>query len=430
MKKSIRVFIVISAIYLIAFFGTLFITKYVLDTRSVEDRYSKVSISQVGTSYQLSDTASIPELPDIGAVPLSDACSATLTVTKVWIDRSKGPTYQGAEYIIEFHNETDNPFTDWQLTFCIPEGSIIDDSWNGAFIEKNGVVIVRSEAGNARIKADGTRSVGFVMLTDAATVKVYPVPEMSILFHQEFLLQDSIVTKIAVFTLVIYILTALLFFVSKLSSYRYKLRSERDHKIIVQALRTFANIIDAKDEYTRGHSLRVAVYARELAKRMNLSSDEQQRVFYIALLHDIGKIGIPDAILCKPGALTDTEREQVKRHVVTGGEILKEFTSIEGISDGARYHHERYDGQGYCEGLCGTEIPLVARIIGVADAFDAMSSARCYRPKCTIAYIILEIRDNFGKQFDPVIAQHMLDMINEGVAPIDNTNEEILKKIE
>ncbi len=430
MKKSIRVFIVVSAFYLIAFFGTLLITKYVLENRSIEDRYTKVDISQVGTSYQLSDTPSVPSLPDIGAIPLSNGCSANLTVTKTWIDRSKGPTYQAAEYIIDFRNDTENPFTDWQLTFCVPEGSIINDSWNGNFIEKNGIVIVKSESGSSRIKPGGSRSIGFVMFTDASTVKVYPVPEMNIMFHQEFLMRDSLAVKIAVFTLVIYVLGALLFFVSKISSYRYKLQSEHDHKIIVQALKSFSTIIDAKDEYTRGHSLRVAVYSKELARRLNMSVEEQQRVFYIALLHDIGKIGIPDAILCKPGALTDTEREQIKRHVVTGGDILKDFTSIEGIEDGARYHHERYDGMGYCEGLCGTEIPLVARIIAVADAFDAMSSARCYRLKSSMAYIILELRDNFGKQFDPVIAQHMLDMISDKFAPVDETSEEILKELQ
>ena len=185
-------------------------------------------------------------------------------------------------------------------------------------------------------------------------------------------------------------------------------------KITDQGLLTIANTIDAKDAYTNGHSLRVAAYVREIAKRLELENIDQ--LYYIALLHDIGKIGIPDNILNKPGRLTDAEYDLVRRHTIIGGEILKDFTAVDGIYEGAMYHHERYDGTGYCNGLAGDEIPLAARIIAVADAYDAMTSARCYRPLLDRDIVESELRSCSGKQFDPKIAQVMLDMMEDGSA--------------
>lgn len=128
--------------------------------------------------------------------------------------------------------------------------------------------------------------------------------------------------------------------------------------IIDEALKTFANIIDAKDKYTNGHSMRVAAYSRELAKKLSLSEEEQERIYYIALMHDIGKIGVADGILNKPGKLTPEEQDVIRNHPRIGGEILKDFKSLPGIGDGARYHHERYDGTGYNEGLKGGDSVL------------------------------------------------------------------------
>lgn len=199
-----------------------------------------------------------------------------------------------------------------------------------------------------------------------------------------------------------------------------RLRRQRQEYrgIVEQALRTFANTIDAKDPYTNGHSLRVALYSREITRRLGYSENDQESVFYIALLHDIGKIGIPDSILNKAGALTPEEREIIQTHPVKGGEILKDFTALKGIADGARYHHERYDGKGYCEGLAGEDIPLVGRIICVADSYDAMSSDRCYRKALPPEKVLSEIEAGSGTQFDPKIAAIMADMIREGVVPI------------
>lgn len=198
-----------------------------------------------------------------------------------------------------------------------------------------------------------------------------------------------------------------------------KKRQKEYRRIIDQSLRTFANIIDAKDRYTNGHSLRVATYSLEIAKKLKLSEEDQERIYDIALLHDIGKIGIPDSILNKEGKLTEKEMQTVKRHPAVGGQILKDFTSIPGISDGAKYHHERYDGKGYNEGLSGNDIPFFARIICIADCYDTMAGGRHYQEKKEQQDIKEEFKRCSGTQFDPEIAKVMIELIDEGKVPID-----------
>ncbi len=189
------------------------------------------------------------------------------------------------------------------------------------------------------------------------------------------------------------------------------------HSIVNQSLETFAHAIDAKDKDTNGHSIRVATYSREIAKRMGMCEEDQEKIYYVAMLHDIGKIGIPDSILKKPGKLTEEELQVIRNHPSIGGEILQDFTAIEGISEGARYHHERYDGKGYNEGLKGEEIPLFARIICVADSYDTMSSRRVYKEHHDEQYILKELEECSGKQFDPYIVPYMVEMIKDRTAP-------------
>ncbi len=194
-------------------------------------------------------------------------------------------------------------------------------------------------------------------------------------------------------------------------------RKQSEYKnILNQSLITFAHTIDAKDEETNGHSMRVAIYSSELARRMGYEEERQEQIYYMGLLHDIGKIGIPDCILKKPGKLTNEEMQVIRSHPSIGGEILKDFTAIQGISDGARYHHERYDGNGYNEGLSGEEIPMPARIICVADSYDTMSSRRVYKDFQDSDYILKELQECSGKQFDPQIVPHMIEMIQDGTA--------------
>lgn len=224
--------------------------------------------------------------------------------------------------------------------------------------------------------------------------------------------------KVLLCLLIIGIVVCIVFLI-----FKTRLSTIRNHQkeltaLSEQALLTVARAIDAKDQYTKGHSVRVAIYSREMAKRMGMSEDDQQRVYYIGLLHDVGKIGIPDGILNKPGRLNDDEREIIKRHPKIGGQILENFTAVEGIADGARYHHERYDGDGYNEGKKGTDIPLIARIIGVADTYDAMSSNRCYRKGLSNEVIAEELKRCSGTQFDPEIVPYMLAIMDDKMAPV------------
>lgn len=197
-------------------------------------------------------------------------------------------------------------------------------------------------------------------------------------------------------------------------------QKKRDEAIIEQTMRTIVNFIEAKDPSTMGHSLRVAQYSRMLSESMGFSESECKRVYYIALMHDCGKIYIPDEILGKPARLTDEEFETMKKHTVYGGDILRDFSSIDGIGTGALCHHERYDGNGYPNGIAGEDIPLIARIICVSDAFDAMNSKRCYRSNLDSDVIIDELKKNKGHQFDPVIVDHLLKLIESGAINFEN----------
>lgn len=175
-----------------------------------------------------------------------------------------------------------------------------------------------------------------------------------------------------------------------------------------------AKAVDAKDERTSQHSQRVSQYSVLIARELGFSEKECENLRRAALMHDIGKIGIPDRILNKPARLDDDEYAIMKSHVTRGAEILKDFTLIENVVEGARYHHERYDGRGYPDGLKGEEIPLYGRIIGVADAFDAMTANRVYRKKMDFGYVLNEMKNGRGTQFDPQIVDIMLRLIDEG----------------
>lgn len=182
-----------------------------------------------------------------------------------------------------------------------------------------------------------------------------------------------------------------------------------------ETIMAIARTVDARDVNTSNHSIRVSEYSVAIAKQIGYSEEEQENLRKAALLHDIGKIGIPDNILNKPGKLTDEEYATMKTHVLVGGEILKDFSLIPHIQEGAMYHHERYDGKGYCKGLSGENIPEYARIIGIADAFDAMTSNRVYRKKLDMDYVLGEMKKGCGTQFDPRFVKIFLELLEEGV---------------
>lgn len=191
-------------------------------------------------------------------------------------------------------------------------------------------------------------------------------------------------------------------------------RKRQMEKVSLQMMQTLSTTIEAKDEYTRGHSHRVAEYAALIARELGWSPDEIMNLEYAAHLHDIGKIGIPDTILNKPARLTPEEYAVIKEHTVIGAEILKNISLIDHVTEVARSHHERYDGTGYPDGLAGEEIPLPARIIAIADSYDAMSSRRIYRNALPEEKIIEEIQNNRGLQFDPELADIFLDLLSDG----------------
>ncbi|MBO6108788.1 MAG: HD domain-containing protein [Eubacterium sp.] len=189
-------------------------------------------------------------------------------------------------------------------------------------------------------------------------------------------------------------------------------KREEARKTFEQTAEALAGAIDAKDTYTNGHSRRVAEYSLEIAKLAHKSDEECEKVYFSALLHDVGKIGVPIEILTKKGRLTDEEFEQIKQHPIVGGQILSSIKNSPWLSYGARYHHERYNGRGYPEGLSGEDIPEIARIIAVADAYDAMTSNRSYRDAIPQHIVREEIVKGIGTQFDPRFATIMLHMID------------------
>ena len=190
-------------------------------------------------------------------------------------------------------------------------------------------------------------------------------------------------------------------------------QQEKLERISMQIVTALSGAIDAKDTYTNGHSTRVAEYSGEIAKRAGFAPKMQNDIYMMGLLHDVGKIGIPDSIINKPAKLTDEEYGVIKNHSAMGAKILENITEFPRLTVGARWHHERYDGKGYPDGIAGEEIPQEARIIAVADAYDAMSSRRSYRDVLAQEIVREEMEKGKGTQFDPVYAEIMLKMIEE-----------------
>jgi HD-GYP domain-containing protein (c-di-GMP phosphodiesterase class II) len=176
-------------------------------------------------------------------------------------------------------------------------------------------------------------------------------------------------------------------------------------QLFMGMLHALVSSIDAKDPYTCGHSQRVAFLSRYIARLTGATEEQAERAYLSGLLHDIGKIGITEAVLCKTGRLTDEEFAEMKRHPDIGARILQNMRQIEDVMPGVRYHHERYDGKGYPYGLRGAEIPLLGRIVGLADSFDAMTTSRVYRRAHPIQLALAEIRRYAGTQFDPQLVE-------------------------
>jgi HD-GYP domain-containing protein (c-di-GMP phosphodiesterase class II) len=191
---------------------------------------------------------------------------------------------------------------------------------------------------------------------------------------------------------------------------------EEVERLFFDVMKAIASLIDAKDGYTHKHSERVAAFGVRLARHLGFDADSRAVVELSGLLHDVGKIGVPDAILNKPGKLTDEEFTQMRLHPVHGARILSQIQSekVVNILPGVKYHHERWDGKGYPDGLKGEEIPLLGRVLGVADFLDALSSDRSYRKGLSLDEALNMVKDLEGKAFDPVVVKAAVELHERG----------------
>ena len=208
------------------------------------------------------------------------------------------------------------------------------------------------------------------------------------------------------------IIGILLFFLPLLLARRSFELYTKMRKVYLDTIRALAAAIDAKDPYTKGHSERVAETSVALAQELNLSDRDIENIEYTALLHDIGKIGIKDKILSKKSSLTDQEFDKIKEHTIMGAKIIEPVDFLKNSYKAIYHHHERYNGKGYPDGLKSEDIPLSARIIAVADAYDAMGSDRPYRKKLNKDKILNELKDQSGKQFDPEIVKALISILD------------------
>ena len=207
----------------------------------------------------------------------------------------------------------------------------------------------------------------------------------------------------------------------ELEEFHRDLKSKIDQKTreaelaSLQSIEVVAHTIDARDEETNGHSRRVAQYSRAIAMRMGYNEQDSETISRSALLHDVGKIGIPDAILKKEGKLTEEEYAKIKEHTTIGADILSAITTFDHLSDGARYHHEHFDGSGYPAGLAGDDIPMIGRIVAVADVYDALSSRRRYKAGMQSQDVVAEIQRCANTQFDPDVVKVFVQLASEGL---------------
>ncbi len=392
-------------------------------------------------------------------IPLSiNAYARSSTWTKAFDLNNEGITehnYQAYTYDLTILNNTGDEVSDYSFKITFGKEVFLSSAWNGSLeihqkrdtgervstipdlreynaddydIETvifDGEVLVRMKPGDYLVYLpsssenamevpiepyEGTTP-GIILYAPIGEDISDSVLELDYRFHRLITSEPMFWASVA--ELGIWLIALIIYVITSVQIRKYNERHERDNVIIRESIETFTGFIDAKDPYTNGHSRRVADYTKMIAEKMGYEGEELDRVYYVALLHDCGKIGVPDNILRKPGKLTDEEFEIIKSHTVRGGEILSSFKSLVNVNEGALYHHERYDGKGYPEGRAGRDIPLIARMICVADAFDAMNSNRVYRNKLTKEDIINEIEKNKGKQFDPDIADTFLGLIKD-----------------
>lgn len=377
--------------------------------------------------------------------------------TDTWVknDESLGAPLNGIIYELSVTNGSATVLNDWSLRLNITEPCYINNAWCGTveihqnkdskenvqlldlrncdrekltldYIISGNDILIPLNAGDYIIyspsEKDGEKPIKPVKKT-AETVNsgfIFYSSKAEVDFGDytlDYYLNKSYIAgtaaRIYLIFAVLWIILTLVFIIISILIFNYERRLETQDKIIRESLAVFSSFVDAKDTYTLGHSRRVAHYSRAIAKGLGFSKERCRQVYYVALLHDIGKCYVPDEILKKPSRLTDEEFEIIKTHSAKGAEMVKGLSSVPDIYDGVMYHHERYDGGGYPTGKKGKDIPLIGRIICVADSYDAMSSNRVYRSKLSKEEIEEELRRNSGTQFDPEIVEVFLKFLNK-----------------
>lgn len=341
-----------------------------------------------------------------------DGLTVSMDISKSWEDKTLHlQTPVGAQYDFVIKNTSAYMLKDFSVELIFSSKMVLDSGWNGEYeiVDDNKVIFKSIEPTNF-VPGGEDNTFGAVMYSEDKSELV----GYKIIGFWDASIRDSgwFWPLVEITALLI---AALILRINNIYRQRaFDRKMEKEAEIIKQSMLTLTRFIDAKDNYTKDHSTRVAAYAEELGKRFGLSKDEVRQLYYITLMHDCGKISIPDEILKKEEGLSASEFAVIKTHTTKGKELLKTFTAIPGIADGAHYHHERYDGYGYPMGLEGEDIPLYGRIICVADAYDAMSSNRCYRKALSKEKILSELLNNSGKQFDPKFVPIMISMINDG----------------
>ncbi len=370
----------------------------------------------VTLSLKVSHDSDTPFTVDIDASKPQESSDYIVNtiISKYWINDEGTPqeTY-GAQYDTTIRNNTDYDIIKWKITIEVPdkENIRVDSFWNGKYVYDDGKIVFTAGDKVDPIPKGLDISFGAVIISDGM---------MKFEKYQFTGCKDKPITRYVTFWVImvlfiVWCTSVVAYILYRIREASYEQNERNKDNIISQSINTFANLIDAKDPYTKGHSTRVSFYTQKIAERLKLHESEVRNLGYIALMHDCGKIGIPDNILTKPSKLTDEEFKIMQGHTTYGGKALEDFTSINGIVEGALYHHERYDGKGYPKGLKGDNIPFYARIICVADALDAMNSDRCYRPHLRPDVIKKELKSNAGTQFDPEIVECALELIEDGV---------------
>lgn len=334
-------------------------------------------------------------------------------ISKTWKEKGRGI---GAQCDWTVVNNTKYDVKDWKIKMDMSYDGRIDSIWNVDYTKKGERItyIPRNDVEDMEhIEHGGHRTFGMVVKNEMKR-ELPNVKNIEIIGYKQLNLLELPAFWVLILCAMIWLIFVVAYLYSCAKLRKANLRHLLDQEMIFQSIYTFTDFIDAKDTYTRGHSVRVATYAREIAKGLGLPQQDVDNIYYAGLLHDAGKIGIPDAILNKPGKLTEEERQIINAHTTNGVKMLRHFTVIDGIQETALTHHERFDGTGYPNGKKGKMIPLYGRIVCVADSYDAMASDRVYRKHLPEDKILEELRRNSGTQFDPEIVAVMIELIQTG----------------